>query len=82
MVVLALHRVVPRGRLVLLMAHAGEHPRVQRLRAVLHPVSHVVQSGAANGAINAYGWRGVVVVPVVVAVSMLLTRLQGRRGLA
>ncbi|WP_375387389.1 hypothetical protein [uncultured Amnibacterium sp.] len=70
------------GRLVLLVAHAGEHPRVRRLRAAFHPVGHVFQSGAANGAISAFGWRGVAVVPIVMAASLLLTRLLGRRRLA
>ena len=82
MAVLSLRRVTRPSRLVLLAAHAGEHPAVRRIRAVFHPMTHLFQSGAANGAINAYGWRGMVVVPVVMAISLLLTRLLGRRTLA
>ena len=79
MIVTTLRRRAGASRLVLLMAHAGDHPRVQRIRSAFHPVTHVFQSGAANGAINAYGWRGVAVVPVVMAISLPLTRVLGRR---
>lgn len=76
-------RRAPRpSRIVLLVAHAGHHPRVQRVRSAFHPVTHVFQSGAANGAINAYGWRGIAVVPVVMAISLVLTRLVGGRRMA
>jgi hypothetical protein len=82
MAVLSLRREARPSRLVLLVAHTGENARVQRIRSALHPVTHVFQSGAANGAITAYGWRGMAVVPVVMAISLLLTRVLGRRSLA
>jgi hypothetical protein len=54
-------------------------PRVQRMRSTVRSVSHVFESGAANTAVVAFGWRGAVVVPVVVGTSMILAALHGRR---